>query len=313
MTTLFICHASEDKDSFVRPLAEALKVDFQVWFDEYALHIGDSLRAKIDEGLNKCDFAVVVLSRAFFEKKWPQSELDGLFALETSHRKLILPVWHEVAQQDVAKFSPMLAGRLAASSSKGVSAVVEEIKRAISASERTREVAVVSTSKAAFRSIVETIVDRQWEQKFLWSTEGVAKIKQSANEIVSAMVSDVEAVTKETGANLFSCNLGSCPGQVSINGPCRVCLFTELTHISINSAEHTRFVAGILIKGTGPRVSREDGMVEQREWSPKCRKDRPVQWQAEDAQAPCEAAEIASILAVRLRAVIGERINEGSR
>ena len=49
---LFISHASEDKESFVRPLASALVAeDVRVWFDEFELQIGDSLRQKIDEGL----------------------------------------------------------------------------------------------------------------------------------------------------------------------------------------------------------------------------------------------------------------------
>jgi hypothetical protein len=44
---VFISHASEDKDSFVRPLAEALtESGLQVWFDETALKIGDSLGPK---------------------------------------------------------------------------------------------------------------------------------------------------------------------------------------------------------------------------------------------------------------------------
>ena len=49
---VFISHASEDKESIARPLAEALILaGFLVWFDEYELRIGDSLRGKIDEGL----------------------------------------------------------------------------------------------------------------------------------------------------------------------------------------------------------------------------------------------------------------------
>ncbi len=101
MPTLFISHASEDKDAFVRPLAEALRKKFDVWYDEYELKMGDSLRAKIDEGLRKADYGVVVLSPAFFTKKWTQAELDGLLALETSTHKLILPVWYQITLAEV--------------------------------------------------------------------------------------------------------------------------------------------------------------------------------------------------------------------
>jgi hypothetical protein len=42
---VFVSHASEDKEGFVRPLAEALKDrGLRVWFDEFTLRVGDSLR-----------------------------------------------------------------------------------------------------------------------------------------------------------------------------------------------------------------------------------------------------------------------------
>ena len=46
----FICHASEDKDSAVEPLAKALRArGLRVWYDRWTLNIGDSLRRRIDE------------------------------------------------------------------------------------------------------------------------------------------------------------------------------------------------------------------------------------------------------------------------
>ena len=59
---LFICHASEDKDAFVRPLATRLREEHvEVWFDEFTLEMGDSLRESIDRGLATSRFGVVVL------------------------------------------------------------------------------------------------------------------------------------------------------------------------------------------------------------------------------------------------------------
>jgi len=80
---VFISHASEDKDAVARPLAEALiGGGASVWFDEYELRLGDRLRAKIEDGLRRSRFGAVILSHSFFAKRWPQLELDGLFALE---------------------------------------------------------------------------------------------------------------------------------------------------------------------------------------------------------------------------------------
>lgn len=130
---VFISHASEDKDSFVRPLAMELKrLGLKVWYDEWTLTIGDSLRQKIDEGLVASDFGVVVLSRNFFAKKWPPAELDGLFAREMQGRKVILPVWHNITREEVLQYSPLLAGKLAAVAEKGVAAVAGDIYAAVS-------------------------------------------------------------------------------------------------------------------------------------------------------------------------------------
>jgi hypothetical protein len=129
---VFISHASEDKESFVHPLAEELtRAGLYIWYDKFTLKLGDSLREKIDYGLRYSRFGVVVLSPHFFSKDWPKKELDGLVALEVDGRKVILPVWHNVTRDDVARFSPILAGRLAVSSSTGLDNVVSEIKRAL--------------------------------------------------------------------------------------------------------------------------------------------------------------------------------------
>lgn len=129
---VFISHASEDKEAIARPLADALAArGLKVWFDEATLTLGDSLRQSIDRGLARSQYGIVILSEAFFSKHWPQRELDGLDAREVNGVKVILPVWHGVDQAAVARHSPTLAGRLAVSSSRGMTAVVEEILKAL--------------------------------------------------------------------------------------------------------------------------------------------------------------------------------------
>lgn len=131
MWDIFISHASEDKEAVVRPLVRELEgLGLAVWYDEFALTIGDSLRRKIDYGLSKSRFGVVVLSHNFFSKEWPQRELDALEARETSGEKIILPVWHQITRDEVAKYSPLLADRLAAQTLRGIRAVAQEVVRA---------------------------------------------------------------------------------------------------------------------------------------------------------------------------------------
>lgn len=110
---VFISHATEDKDGVVRALAHALNErDVKVWYDEFELRVGDSLRRKIDSGLARSRFGLVVLSHAFFAKDWPQYELDGLVTLEMAGRQRILPVWHEISKEDVMGYSPSLADKI---------------------------------------------------------------------------------------------------------------------------------------------------------------------------------------------------------
>jgi hypothetical protein len=126
---LFICHASEDKDSFVRPLAKALRKEHvEVWYDEFSLKLGDSIRRSLDKGLSQSRFGLVVLSPAFFSKNWPQYELDGLVEREVSGSDtVIIPIWHRVGHEEVARYSPSLANLKSASSEIGIPAIVMKI------------------------------------------------------------------------------------------------------------------------------------------------------------------------------------------
>lgn len=81
----FVCHASEDKESFVEPLvAELQKYGLKIWLDKFTLHVGSSLQESIDEGLAQSRFGIVVLSHAFFARNWPQKELNALFSRQVN-------------------------------------------------------------------------------------------------------------------------------------------------------------------------------------------------------------------------------------
>ena len=129
---VFVSHASEDKDDFVRPLAQRLRAEhLEVWCDEFTLNVGDSLRRSIDRGLSQSRFGLVVLSPSFFSKQWSQWELDGLVARQNSGQAdVILPIWHKVGRDDVLAYSPPLADRVAIST-RGLDEVVEAIARVV--------------------------------------------------------------------------------------------------------------------------------------------------------------------------------------
>ncbi len=117
---VFISHASEDKESIARPLAEFLQqFSLDVWYDEDVLEIGDSLSESIDTGLASSRFGVVILSQTFFDKPWARRELRGLVAKETAkNKKVILPIWHGVNVDVVREVSPTLADLYALSTDR---------------------------------------------------------------------------------------------------------------------------------------------------------------------------------------------------
>jgi hypothetical protein len=126
---VFISYASEDKDAVAVPLAQVLRrAGLRIWLDRQELRIGDSLHEKIDEGLANSRYGVVIISPSFLAKRFPRKELDGLFAREdASERKVILPIWHQLDKATVAKYSPILADRLAGDTANGIPFVATEI------------------------------------------------------------------------------------------------------------------------------------------------------------------------------------------
>lgn len=130
---VFLSHASEDKEAIARPLYEALTAQgVSVWFDEAVLKMGDSLSAKIDEGLVKCDYGLIIISPSFLDKKWPQRELAGLVAREIAGGTTrILPIWHDIDHSALVQRSPTLADRVAGKSIEGIPELVKKILEVI--------------------------------------------------------------------------------------------------------------------------------------------------------------------------------------
>jgi Domain of unknown function (DUF1883)/TIR domain len=134
---VFISHASDDKDEVVRPLAIALQNDgLKVWYDEFELKIGDSLRRKIDKGVATSRFGVIVLSEIFFKKGWTNYELDGLVTKQNTGEQILLPIWHNVTKKQVIEYSPSLADKVARSTATHT---VEEIAAEIAELIHSRE------------------------------------------------------------------------------------------------------------------------------------------------------------------------------
>lgn len=100
---VFICHASEDTTTVAIPLSNAFKaVNISFWLDEGEINWGDSIITKINDGLSKSRYVVVILSSISASKNWPLRELNAMLNIEASTGNVkILPLL--VGTQEVIK------------------------------------------------------------------------------------------------------------------------------------------------------------------------------------------------------------------
>ncbi len=133
----FISHDSRDKDTLVRELAhEIVLLMCPVWYDEYSLKVGDSLRTNIEKGLKEARKCIVVLSPNFLSNGgWGKAEFDSIFTREIlEQQNVILPIWHNVDVHDVYNYSPRMADKVGLPSSIGIKELARRLTKVIKSS-----------------------------------------------------------------------------------------------------------------------------------------------------------------------------------
>jgi hypothetical protein len=132
----FISHDRRDQKEIAEPIALQLqKWMCPVWFDQYSLRVGDSLRESIEKGLRDCPKCILILTPNFLGNSgWTKREYDSVFTRElVEKRRVILPVWHNVTVEDVYQYSPILADRVAVHWGEDLEAVARRLLVAIEA------------------------------------------------------------------------------------------------------------------------------------------------------------------------------------
>ena len=135
----FISHDSRDKESFVRELAAKLRsMMCPVWYDEYSLKVGQSLRESIDKGLSEAPKCILVLSPNFLSNSgWTKAEFNAALGKHiSSGGSVILPIWHNVSKAEVESYSLLLTDIIALKSDVGMDALARELFVAINPSSK---------------------------------------------------------------------------------------------------------------------------------------------------------------------------------
>jgi len=130
----FISHDSRDKELIATPIANELQRRIlPIWYDEYSLKLGDSLRETIEKGLKECKKCILILSPNFLSNSgWTKAEFNTIFTREIIETKnLVLPIWAGVSKKEIYEYSPILVDRVGVNWDKGIDFVVNKIQQVL--------------------------------------------------------------------------------------------------------------------------------------------------------------------------------------
>jgi hypothetical protein len=114
----------------VEPLVSSLKkADITIWYDRAEIKWGDSITAKVNEGLSISRFVIVVLSEAFLNKNFPKRELFAVLNQEIySNQTKVLPLFSDNKQkQKILENFPLLNDKLYLTWDNNTDIIIEAI------------------------------------------------------------------------------------------------------------------------------------------------------------------------------------------
>ena len=93
---VFLAHSSCDKDFVGRLASDLSSYGIPVWYDDWNMKVGESLRRRIETGISSSGFLSVVLSPASVKSQWVRVELSAAMTKEMRRGKVfVLPVLHK--------------------------------------------------------------------------------------------------------------------------------------------------------------------------------------------------------------------------
>lgn len=92
MPSAFLCHASEDKQTVELLARHLMASGIDTFFDKWEIRSGDTIRQRIDAGIEGCTHFVAVLSPTSLGKQWVNAELDAGFVARLANRVRFIPL-----------------------------------------------------------------------------------------------------------------------------------------------------------------------------------------------------------------------------
>jgi len=105
----FLSYGSEDRD-LAKMVADGLQANgVETWWAEWEIRSGDSIRRKIDAGLNDCTHFIVLLTPTSITRPWVNEEIDAGFMRKVGAKSRFIPLRHGLA---VDMLPPLMSGIL---------------------------------------------------------------------------------------------------------------------------------------------------------------------------------------------------------
>lgn len=106
---VFLSFGWEDRNLAGR-IADALqRHGISTWWSEWEIKAGDSLRRKIDQGIDDCTHFIVLLTPSSIDRPWVQEEMDAGFVQKISRGATFIALRHGL---EASRLPPLLAGSL---------------------------------------------------------------------------------------------------------------------------------------------------------------------------------------------------------
>ena len=108
---VFISHANVDKLDYVEKLkTEISKLGVNVFYDKDVIEWGDKWKDIILKGIERSRFAIIVISKNFFDREWTEKELKSFLEKQNkNNQKIILPILYNVEAHEVFEKYPALS------------------------------------------------------------------------------------------------------------------------------------------------------------------------------------------------------------
>jgi hypothetical protein len=97
----FLSHSSADAKLAQRLARDLLTQGVDVWYAPWAIKAGDSLRRKIDAGIDQANFFLVLLTPASLKSEWVQTELDAGLVKKIEGKCRLIPILSGIDHGDV--------------------------------------------------------------------------------------------------------------------------------------------------------------------------------------------------------------------